>query len=161
VTPVVRAACAALVGALGVAACGGAPLRVGALDDMERVRATPAAQEGEKLAPEVYARAEHEREAALQTHAAGDDVGAALHADRAVAAYDHARTVARLARARSRHPTPSFNGSPTSSKIAHASPASAFYRRPARTRPGTAKRRERSRPSRSSCRPVFCATRRA
>jgi hypothetical protein len=47
----------------------------------------------------VYARAEQERDLALREHAAGDDVGATIHAERAVAAYDHSLAVARLARA--------------------------------------------------------------
>ena len=40
-----------------------------------------------------------ERRIALEEHAAGDDVGAVLHAQRAVAAYEHALAVVRLARA--------------------------------------------------------------
>jgi hypothetical protein len=79
--------------------CGGASLRLAAIDDMEHVRGAPGAQEGAKLAPEAYARAEQERALALAAHQAGDDVGATLHAQRAVAAYDHALVVARLARA--------------------------------------------------------------
>jgi hypothetical protein len=82
-----------------LAACGGAPLRVAAIDDMERARGGPAAQEGARLAPEAYARAEEERRIALAEHTAGDDVGAVLHAQRAIAAYDHAIAVVRLARA--------------------------------------------------------------
>jgi hypothetical protein len=85
--------CASLV------ACGGAPLRLDAIDSMERVRAAAAAQEGAHLAPEVHARAEQERDLALRSHAEGDEAGATLHAERAVAAYDHALAVARLARA--------------------------------------------------------------
>jgi flagellar motor protein MotB len=79
--------------------CGGAVMQVAALDDVERARAAPATQEGAKLAPEAYARAEQERRIALEEHAAGDDVGAVLHAQRAVAAYGHALAVVRLARA--------------------------------------------------------------
>ncbi len=79
--------------------CGGATIRVVALDDVERARAAPATQEGAKLAPEAYARAEQERRIALEEHAAGDDVGAVLHAQRALAAYGHALAVVRLARA--------------------------------------------------------------
>jgi hypothetical protein len=85
--------------ALSAAACGSGTLRVAALDDMERVRSAAGAKEGAALAPEAYARAEQERRTAIEDHAKGDDVGATLHAQRAVAAYDHAFAVARLARA--------------------------------------------------------------
>jgi hypothetical protein len=85
------------VGLLG--GCGGAAIQIVAIDDMERARGAPAVAEGAKLAPEPYARAEQERRIALEEHAAGDDVGAVLHAQRAVAAYDHALAVVRLARA--------------------------------------------------------------
>jgi hypothetical protein len=90
-----------VLGLLGLllVACGGGPLRVAAIDDMERARGGPAAQEGARLAPEAYARAEEERRIALAQHAAGDDVGAVLHAQRALAAYDHAVAFVRLARA--------------------------------------------------------------
>src|ERR1019366_6404435 len=80
-------------------ACGGPLAHVAALDDMERVRGGAGAQEGARLAPEADARAEQERRIALALHDWGDDVGAVLHAERAVAAYDHALVVARLARA--------------------------------------------------------------
>ncbi|HZU84630.1 MAG TPA: hypothetical protein VE987_16990 [Polyangiaceae bacterium] len=85
--------------ALAAAACGRAALNVGELDEMDRVRASPGAREGAQLAPEAYARAELERDAARQAHASGDDVAAVLHAQRAVAAYGHALAIARLARA--------------------------------------------------------------
>ena len=80
-------------------ACGGAPIRVAALDEVERVRATPTAKEGAESAPETYAQAEQEREQARAAHASGDNVAAILHAHRAIAAYGHALAVARLARA--------------------------------------------------------------
>jgi hypothetical protein len=82
-----------------LAACAGSPLRIAALDTMERVRDRAATEDEARLAPEPYARAEQERRIALEEHAAGDDVGAVLHAQRAVAAYEHARIVVRLARA--------------------------------------------------------------
>jgi hypothetical protein len=95
----VRTLLAVLAAAVVLSACGGAPVRVAALDDMERVRSTSGAREGATLAPEAYARAEQERDLAREAHASADDVAATLHALRAVAAYDHALTVARLARA--------------------------------------------------------------
>jgi hypothetical protein len=66
---------------------------------MEQVRQSPGAREGARLAPEAYARAEQERDLALRAHAGGDDIGAALHAERANAAYNHALVVARMAKA--------------------------------------------------------------
>jgi hypothetical protein len=74
-------------------------MRVAAMDDVERVRAGADAQEGAKEAPEAYARAEQERRISIAAHAAGDDVAATLHAQRALAAYTHALVVGRLARA--------------------------------------------------------------
>jgi hypothetical protein len=82
-----------------LAACASAPMRVAALDDVERVRLTAGAREGAALAPEAFAHAEQERDIAWHAHAAGDDVGAGLHAERATAAYQHALVLARLARA--------------------------------------------------------------
>jgi outer membrane protein OmpA-like peptidoglycan-associated protein len=90
---------AAIGAAVAFSQCGGAPARLAALDDLERVRSAAGAREGARLAPEMYARAEQERALAQEAHASGDDVGAALHAQRAVASYDHALAVARLARA--------------------------------------------------------------
>ncbi len=89
----------ALVAAALLGACGGAPARVAAVDQMDRVRLSPGAQEGAQLAPDVHARGELERNAALQARAAGDVVGATLHAERAIAAYGHALAVARRGRA--------------------------------------------------------------
>jgi flagellar motor protein MotB len=74
-------------------------MRVAALDDLERVRASALAREGAEQAPQAYAHAEQERDVALRAHAAGDDVAATLHAERAVAAYQHALVIARLAKA--------------------------------------------------------------
>jgi len=47
----------------------------------------------------AFARAEQERKLSQQAYEAGDDVAASLHADRAIAAYEHAFVLARLARA--------------------------------------------------------------
>jgi flagellar motor protein MotB len=79
--------------------CGATPMRVASLDELERVRLTDATKDAATRAPEVYARAEQERDFARAAHAAGDDVAANLHAERAMAAYGHAEVVARLARA--------------------------------------------------------------
>ena len=80
----------------GLVSCHAAPLRIAAVDEMDRVRQSAGAREGARLAPEVYAGAEQERVLALRAHAAGDDVGATLHAERAGAAYSRALAVARL-----------------------------------------------------------------
>ncbi len=82
---------------VGLVACHATPLRVAAVDDMDRVRQSAGAREGARLAPEAYARAEQERDLAVRAHAAGDEVGATLHAERATAAYGRAFVVARLA----------------------------------------------------------------
>jgi len=86
---------------LVVAGCGGAVQRpaVTAMADMERVRTGPGAKEGADLAPQAFALAEQERALAKQAYDAGDDTGASLHADRAIAAYSHALVLARAARA--------------------------------------------------------------
>jgi hypothetical protein len=93
------AAPAALLGLSGLTGCGATTMRVASLDEVERVRATDATRDAAARAPEVYARAEQERDFARAAHAAGDDVAANLHAERAMAAYGHAGAVARLARA--------------------------------------------------------------
>ena len=90
---------AALLVFAAVGGCASSPIRVPSLDEVERVRGTEAAREGARSAPEVFARAERERQLAFAAHAAGDDVAAKLHAERAVAAYGHALVVARLAAA--------------------------------------------------------------
>jgi len=89
----------ALALAAGLVACGGAQIRIAALDEVERVRTNAAAAEEARLAPEAFAHAEAERDIAQRAHRSGDDGAAALHAERAIAAYQHALVVARLARA--------------------------------------------------------------
>jgi len=86
VSPAGRRLVHGLVLSTALAACAGAPIRVAALDDVERARVASGAREGAALAPEAFAHAEAERGFAHDAHAAGDDVGAALHAQRALAA---------------------------------------------------------------------------
>jgi hypothetical protein len=74
-------------------------VHVSAFEDVERARGTADAQEGARLAPEVFARAEQERSLAARSHLSGDEVGSELHAERAIATYQHALVAARLARA--------------------------------------------------------------
>ena len=85
--------------ALALGACGAAPAHIAAIDDVDRVRSAASASEEAKVVPEAYARAEQERDFALAAQASGDGVAATLHAERALAAYAHARIIARLARA--------------------------------------------------------------
>ena len=77
--------------------CGATTMRLASLDEVERVRVTGDTKASAAGAPEVFARAEQERDFARAAHAKGDDVAANLHAERAVAAYAHAGAVARLA----------------------------------------------------------------
>lgn len=90
---------AALALAFAGAGCGGQYANIPALDAVEKVRVGPQAREGAVLAPQAFALAERERELARAAHRNGDRVGATLHADRALAAYQHATVLARLARA--------------------------------------------------------------
>ncbi|MGH7437098.1 MAG: hypothetical protein ACRENE_15600, partial [Polyangiaceae bacterium] len=90
---------AILAGVAATAGCGAATMHVAALDELERVRATPSAQESATGAPEAFARAERERALALAAHDAHDDTLAMIYADRAIAAYQHALVVVRLAKA--------------------------------------------------------------
>lgn len=93
-----RAIVAVAVGSTA-AGCGGAPMRVAALDEIERVRTTPTAAESASGAPEAYAKAERERALAIAAHDAHDDTLAMIDADHAIAAYEHALVVMRLAKA--------------------------------------------------------------
>jgi flagellar motor protein MotB len=79
--------------------CVGAQMASPRLAEVDRVRETPAAREAADLAPQAYARAEAERSEARKAEGSGDQVAALLYADRAVAAYEHAFVLARLARA--------------------------------------------------------------
>jgi hypothetical protein len=79
-----------------VTACGGSIARTG---DVDRISVTPGAQEGSDLAPEISARAKHEQVEAQSAHAAGLEIEAALHTERADAGYLHALAVARHVRA--------------------------------------------------------------
>jgi hypothetical protein len=83
---------------LGVG-CRATSIRVASLDEVERVRLTPAVKDLASRAVDVFARAERERDLARRAHASGDDVAATLHAEWALAAYGHALSVARLSAA--------------------------------------------------------------
>jgi flagellar motor protein MotB len=79
--------------------CGATQMHVAALDELERVRQAPIARESAQNAPDAFKHAEQERMLALQAHESGDDTLAMIQADRAIAAYQHALVVVRLAKA--------------------------------------------------------------
>jgi hypothetical protein len=84
--------------AVTVAACGG---RGGSPDPKvaEAERARTALADARTLAPQAYAEADQALRAAREADAAGDKEAASLHAERALAAYQHAVAIARLTRA--------------------------------------------------------------
>jgi flagellar motor protein MotB len=92
------AAIALLAGALTLS-CATTELAIPRLAEIDRTRETPSAKEAAELAPQAFAHAETERAEARKAQRAGDQVAALLYADRAVAAYNHAFVLARLARA--------------------------------------------------------------
>ncbi|HVK71156.1 MAG TPA: hypothetical protein VM694_42155 [Polyangium sp.] len=69
------------------------------LSEVDAVQQGAAAKEARDLAPLAYARAEKHRKEAHAAFDAGDVAGAQLHAEWALAAYAHAHTLARVARA--------------------------------------------------------------
>ncbi len=90
---------AIILAAVAGLGCRSGTIRVTSLDEVERIRASPAFQGLGSRAAEVLARAERERDTARAAHAAGDDTAANLHAEWAMAAYEHALAVARLSTA--------------------------------------------------------------
>ncbi len=81
--------------------CGAAP-RSRALLELDALRATPASQEAERLAPQAFARAEQLRGSAEDAQREGDPEAARVLAEHAAAAYQRAFILARLARAEER-----------------------------------------------------------
>jgi outer membrane protein OmpA-like peptidoglycan-associated protein len=95
-----RALALALALASGSIACAGAnTANVGRVSDAERMRAGLGGHEAQTLAPQAFAAADQELRLAKEAQAAGDAVGADLHAERALATYNQAIALARLARA--------------------------------------------------------------
>jgi flagellar motor protein MotB len=80
-----------------LASCGGARPPLPLMGDVDRARAGTS-QEAQ-LAPQAFAEADAERTRAQAAYVDGDDIAASLHAERAIAAYQRARMVARAARA--------------------------------------------------------------
>lgn len=90
----------ALLLVVGSTACAGAAATgARSVGDAERMRAGLDGKDTQSLAPQIFAAANQELALAKQAQAAGDDTGADLHGDRALAMYNHAIVLARLARA--------------------------------------------------------------
>jgi flagellar motor protein MotB len=84
---------------VGVTGCAAPMLSVPHIEDADRAKESPASREAELLAPQAIARADEQRALAHKARKDGDDVAAVLYADRAIAAYEHAFILARLAKA--------------------------------------------------------------
>jgi len=89
----------ASAGALTVGCGGAGASTVVKVNEAERTRAGLQGRDAQTLAPQAFAEADQALRAAKEAEHAGDHVAAELHAERAVAAYQHAVAVARLARA--------------------------------------------------------------
>lgn len=86
---------------LWLSACAGAA-RPPVMARLDEVRASPAAAEAEKWAPQAHAHALEHQARADRALRDGDAEAAALLAERAIAAHEHAWVLARLARAERR-----------------------------------------------------------
>lgn len=75
------------------------PPRPAVMAEAESARQTPAVSEAAKLAPQAILHADNLRKLAEEAYEKGDYVGAQLHSERALAAYQHAHVLARLVRA--------------------------------------------------------------
>lgn len=85
---------------LGAVGCGGAAQStVVKVSDAERTRASLTGRDAQTLAPQAFAEADQALAAAREAERVGDSAAAELHAERAVAAYQHAIALARLSRA--------------------------------------------------------------
>jgi outer membrane protein OmpA-like peptidoglycan-associated protein len=73
------------------------PARPAAMADVAAVRKSPAAETAAKLAPEAFAHAEKIARESEEAYQSGDLTGAQFLAERAVAAYQHALVVGRIA----------------------------------------------------------------
>jgi hypothetical protein len=79
--------------------CGHVVARPTVMARAERLGRSPASIEAARLAPEAYASAEKLRRDAEGAYLGGDPVGAQILSEHAIAAYEHALVLARLARA--------------------------------------------------------------
>jgi hypothetical protein len=83
---------------VALAACAPIP-RPALLADIDRVRTGLTAAEATRYAPDAFARAEKLRTEAEEAFKGGDNAGAQMLGERALAAYVHAGAMARIARA--------------------------------------------------------------
>lgn len=89
-----------LVLAAASTGCAGAGAsNVGRINEAERMRTGLGGRDAQTLAPQAFAAADLELRAAKDAQGKGDTTGAELHADRALATYNQAIALARLARA--------------------------------------------------------------
>ncbi|MBX3226865.1 MAG: hypothetical protein KIT84_38395 [Labilithrix sp.] len=81
-------------------ACGGATVSgIARVAEADRARASLDGRDAQTLAPLAFAEGDQALRAAKEAEKAGDSIGAELHAERAIASYQHAIALARLARA--------------------------------------------------------------
>jgi len=88
-----------VVGAVSSGCAGAVASGARSVGDAERMRAGLNGKDVPTLAPQAFAAANQEIELAKQAQASGDETGAELHGDRALALYNQAIALARLARA--------------------------------------------------------------
>jgi len=89
----------ALASSLAVGCGGASASSIVKVSEAERTRAGLQGRDAQTLAPQAFAEADQALRAAKDAERSGDSLGAELHAERAVAAYQHAIAIARLARA--------------------------------------------------------------
>lgn len=86
--------------AVATSACaGGSGTNIGRVDEATRMRAGLGGQDAQVYAPQAFAAADQELRLAKEAQSSGDTTGAELHAERALATYNQAIALARLARA--------------------------------------------------------------
>lgn len=86
--------------ALATTACAGASgTSLARVNDAAHMRASLDGRDAQLLAPQAFAAADQELRLAKAAQSAGDTIGAELYADRALATYNQAVALARLARA--------------------------------------------------------------
>ncbi len=99
-SPRLRVCAVAFAVSLASIGCAGAnAANVGRVSDAERMRAGLGGQDAQTLAPQAFAAADQELRFAKEAQASGDSTSAELHAERALATYNQAIALARLARA--------------------------------------------------------------
>jgi outer membrane protein OmpA-like peptidoglycan-associated protein len=93
-----------MIAAVTTSACAGTSgSKIGRVDEASRMREGLGGQDAQRLAPQAFAVADQELRLARESQASGDATGADLHAERALASYNQAIALARLARATQEH----------------------------------------------------------